>query len=103
MKTLKVFGSYRPIVAACKGEDIHYQMKKREITRAALEQMYKSPCLHEPRQMTVRQMRLKMLLHEALDVAHAICEREDIHECSQAWEIVDEIDDAATRAGVWYR
>jgi hypothetical protein len=114
MKTLKRFGYWSPapipehrrryrIIAAQKSEDIHYEMKKREITCAALEHMYLSPCLREPKKMTVRQMRLKMLLHEALDVAHAICAREDADECLWAWEIVDEIDDAATRAGVWYR
>jgi hypothetical protein len=47
-------------------------------------------------------MRLKMILNEALDLAHSICERGDDAECLWAWEMVDEIDDAATRAGVQY-
>jgi hypothetical protein len=50
-------------------------------------------------------MRLKLILHEALDIAHTICEHGDTNaeECMWAWEMVDEIDDAATRAGVKYQ
>jgi hypothetical protein len=48
-------------------------------------------------------MRLKMILHEALDLAHSICEDQNAQECLWAWEMVDEIDDAATRAGVRYQ
>lgn len=90
------------IVAASKGEDVHYEMKKIEITRVALQHMYEAPPLREPKQITTRQMRLKMILHEALDLAHSICEHQDAQECLWAWEMVDEIDDAATRAGVRY-
>jgi len=113
MKTLKRFGYWSPpplpplrrkyaVVAASRSEEIHYEMKKSEITRVALQQMYESPSLHEPKQITARQMRLKMILHEALDLAHSICEHQDAQECMWAWEMVDEIDDAATRAGVRY-
>jgi len=92
-------------IAASKSEDIHHKMKKSEITRVALQQMYESPSLHEPEKLTTRQMRLKMILHEALDIAHSICEHNDANaeECLWAWEMVDEIDDAATRAGVKYQ
>ena len=113
MKTLKRFGYWSPpplppmrrkyaVVAASRSEEIHYEMKKSEITRVALQQMYEAPSLHEPKQITTRQMRLKMILHEALDLAHSICEHQDAQECMWAWEMVDEIDDAATRAGVRY-
>jgi hypothetical protein len=47
-------------------------------------------------------MRLKMILVEALDIAHALCEHGTEQECRWAWEMVDEIDDAATRAGVYF-
>jgi len=113
VSTLKRFGYWSPpplppmrrkygIVAASRSEEIHYEMKKSEITRVALQQMYEAPSLHEPKQITTRQMRLKMILHEALDLAHSICEHQDAQECMWAWEMVDEIDDAATRAGVRY-
>lgn len=111
---LKRFGYWSPppsdharrrynIVAASKSDDIHYEMKKNEITRIALQQLYESPSLREPKQITSRQARLKMILHEALDLAHTICEHQDAQECLWAWEMVDEIDDAATRAGVRYQ
>jgi hypothetical protein len=116
MRTLKRFGYWSPppskpfrrrcsIAAASKSEDIHYELKKSEITRIALEHMYTKPHIREEKQITPRQMRLKMILHEALDIAHAICEHRDANteECMLAWEIVDEIDDAATRAGVRYQ
>ena len=112
MRTLKRFGYWSPqpvpirhrrgIVAAQRSEEIHYEMKKNEITRIALQHMYDAPSLREPKQITTRQMRLKMILHEALDLAHSICEHQDAQECMWAWEMVDEIDDAATRAGVRY-
>jgi len=82
---------------------IHHKMKKYEIRRIALQHMYEAPSLHEPEELTVRQVRLKMILHEALDIAHTICEHRDAQECLWAWEMVDEIDDAATRAGVNYQ
>ena len=47
-------------------------------------------------------MRLKMILVEALDIAHGLCEHGTDQECRWAWEMVDEIDDAATRAGVYF-
>lgn len=116
VRTLKQFGYWSPplskpfrrscnIVAASKSEDVHYEMKKSEITRVALEHMYTTPYIREEKQVTPRQMRLKMILHEALDIAHAICEHGDanVEECMWAWEMVDEIDDAATRAGVRYQ
>jgi len=87
------------IVAARRPDEFDYDHKKLEVTRIALEQVYVSPCLNEPKQVTVRQMRLKMILHEALDIAHAVCEHGDADQCRFAWEMVDEIDDAATRAG----
>lgn len=90
------------IVAAHKSEEINFQMKKNEITRIALQQLYDAPSLREPKKITARQMRLKLILHEALDLAHSICEHQDAQECMWAWEMVDEIDDAATRAGVRY-
>ena len=112
MRTLKRFGYWSPppvpiryrrgIVAAQRSEEIHYEMKKNEITRIALQHMYDAPSLREPKQITTRQMRLKMILHEALDLAHSICEHQDAQECLWAWEMVDEIDDAASRAGVRY-
>lgn len=91
------------VVAGQRSEEVHYEMKKNEITRIALQHMYETPSLHEPKQITARQMRLKMILHEALDLAHSICEHQDAEECLWAWEMVDEIDDAATRAGVRYQ
>ena len=110
VKTLKKFGYWSPepkplrrsvrIIAAHKGD---YERKKSEITRIALQQMYEAPSLREPYKITPRQMRLKMILHEALDIAHSICEHDDAQECRWAWEVVDEIDDAATRAGVRYQ
>jgi hypothetical protein len=113
VKTLKRFGYWSPppsgplcrrykIVAASRSEEINYETKKTEITRIALQHMYEAPSLREPKQITTRQMRLKMILHEALDLAHSICEHQDAQECLWAWEMVDEIDDAATRAGVRY-
>ena len=85
-------------------DDFHREMKKSEIIRIALQHMYEAPSLNEPEKNTVRQVRLKMILHEALDIAHTICEHHDANteECMLAWEVVDEIDDAATRAGVNY-
>lgn len=91
------------VAAASKSEDIHYEMKKSEITRVALEHMYTTPYIREEKQVTPRQMRLKMILHEALDLAHSICEHQSVEECIWIWEMVDEIDDAATRAGVRYQ
>jgi hypothetical protein len=91
------------IIAAQRSEELGYEQKKRKITRIALQQLYESPSLREPYEVTVRQMRLKMILHEALDIAYAICEHQDAQECRWAWEMVDEIDDAATRAGVRYQ
>jgi len=113
VRTLKRFGYWSPppsnptrhrynIAAASRSEEIHYEMKKAEITRVALQHMYEAPSLREQKQITTRQMRLKMILHEALDLAHSICEHQDAQECLWAWEMVDEIDDAATRAGVRY-
>jgi hypothetical protein len=114
MRTIKRFGYFsndwvpstkrirKNIVAAHRSEEVYYEMKKNEITRVALEQIYISPCVKETKQITPRQMRLKLILHEALDIAYAICEHGDIEECKWAWEMVDEIDDAATRAGVRY-
>jgi hypothetical protein len=113
VKTLKRFGYWSPppsgplrrrykIVAASRSEEINYERKKAEITRIALQHVYEAPSLREPKQITTRQMRLKMILHEALDLAHSICEDQDAQECLWAWEMVDEIDDAATRAGVRY-
>lgn len=109
VSTLKKFGYWSPestpnrkklhIVAAHKGE---YERKKSDITRIALQQLYKAPSFREPVEISVRQMRLKMILHEALDLAHTICEHQDAQECIWVWEMVDEIDDAATRAGVRY-
>jgi len=95
-------GRTRIIVAACKSDEIHFKMKKAEITKAALEHLYERPHLREERQLTPRQTRLKMILHEALDIAHTICEHGSSGECLWAWEMVDEIDDAAARAGVIY-
>lgn len=92
----------RSTTAASRSEEIHYEMKKMEITRIALQHMYESPSLKEQKQITTKQMRLKMILNEALDLAHSICEGGDDAECLWAWEMVDEIDDAATRAGVQY-
>jgi hypothetical protein len=113
VRTLKRFGYWSPppsnptcrrynIAAASRSEEIHYEMKKAEITRVALQHMYEAPSLREQKQITTRQMRLKMILHEALDLAHSICEHQDAQECLWAWEMVDEIDDAASRAGVRY-
>lgn len=86
-------------------DEFHHELKKSEITRVALQQMYEAPSLHEPTKITSRQLRLKLILNEALDIAHAICEHNDAdaEECMWAWEMVDEIDDAATRAGVRYQ
>ena len=97
----------RPTVK-CKAQhsdQIHHKLKMSEIRRVALQQMYDAPSLHEPVKLTTRQVRLKMILHEALDIAHTICEHHDANteECMLAWEMVDEIDDAATRAGVRYQ
>ena len=97
----------RPTVR-CKAQhsdEFHRKLKITEIRRVALQQMYEAPTLREPEKLTTRQMRLKMILHEALDIAHAICEHYDANteECMLAWEMVDEIDDAATRAGVRYQ
>jgi hypothetical protein len=113
VQTLKKFGYWSPeptpvrrklqVVAAQRSEEINYEQKKSEITRVALQQMYEAPSLREPKKITVRQMRLKMILHEALDLAHSICEHQNAEECLWAWEMVDEIDDAATRAGVRYQ
>ena len=113
VKTLKKFGFWSPgpkpihkkysVVAAHRHEKVQYEKKKDEITRIALQQMYEAPSLREPYKITPRQMRLKMILHEALDIAHSICEHEDAQSCRWAWEMVDEIDDAATRAGVRYQ
>ena len=85
-------------VKASRNEEIHYEMKKSEITRIALQHLYESPSLHEPKQITAKQVRLRMILNEALDLAYSICEHQDAEECMWAWEMVDEIDDAATRA-----
>jgi len=112
-RTLKRFGYWSPppsgplrhkykIVAASRSDEAHYEMKKSEITRMALEHTYTRPSIREERQVTPRQVRLKLILHEALDLAHSICEHQDATECMWAWEMVDEIDDAATRAGVIY-
>jgi len=106
--TLKRFGYWSPppsgptrrqrsIVAALKREEIRL-----EITRVALEQVYVAPYFREQKQITPRQMRLKMILVEALDIAHGLCEHGTEQECRWAWEMVDEIDDAATRAGVYF-
>jgi hypothetical protein len=113
VRTLKRFGYWSPppaepvrrrtLVMASKSDDVHYEMKKSEITRAALEQVYTAPYFRIQEQITPRQMRLKMILVEALDIAHGICEHGTEQECRWAWEMVDEIDDAATRAGVFYR
>ena len=97
----------RPTVK-CKAQHsdaFHNKLKLNEIRRAALQQMYEAPSLHEPVKLTTRQVRLKLILHEALDIAHTICEHHDAKsdECIWAWEMVDEIDDAATRAGVKYQ
>lgn len=92
----------RTIVNVCRSDDIHRRMKKVEITKVALEHLYERPHFREQKQMTPRQVRLKMILQEALDIAHTICEHGSSGECRWAWEIVDEIDDAATRAGVIY-
>jgi len=97
----------RPTVK-CKAQhsdEFHKIMKKCEIRRIALQHMYEAPSLHEPVKLTARQARLKLILHEALDIAHTICEHHDANteECMWAWEVVDEIDDAATRAGVKYQ
>jgi hypothetical protein len=110
VKTLKRFGYWSPepkplrrsvrIIAAHNGD---YERKKSEITRIALQQLYDAPSLRETPEVTVRQVRLKMILGEALDLAHSICEHQDAQECRWAWEMVDEIDDAATRAGVRYQ
>ena len=110
VNTLKRFGYWSPeprsirgslrVIAAHNGD---YERKKCEITRIALQQLYEAPSLREAPEATVRQVRLKMILGEALDLAHSICEHQDAQECRWAWEMVDEIDDAATRAGVWYR
>jgi len=108
VRTLKRFGYWSPppleptrrrhsIVAASKSEEIRL-----EITRTALEHMYIAPHFREQKQITPRQMRLKMILVEALDIAHALCEHGTDQECRWAWEMVDEIDDAATRAGVYF-
>ena len=96
----------RPTVK-CKAQHsdaFHNKLKMNEIRRVALQQMYEAPSLYEPEKVTTRQVRLKMILHEALDIAHNICEHYDANteECMWAWEVVDEIDDAATRAGVKY-
>jgi hypothetical protein len=109
-KTLKKFGYWSPepkpvrrsvrVIAAHKGD---YEQKKSEITRIALQQLYDAPSLKEPQPVSIQQVRLKMILHEALDIAHSICERGDAQECLWAWEVVDEIDDAAARAGVRYQ
>lgn len=88
------------VVAASRSDEVHIKMKKSEITRAALEHVYRRPYVYEEKQITPRQMRLKMILVEALDIAHAVCEHGTQQECQWAWEMVDEIDDAATRAGV---
>ena len=93
VKTLKRFGYWSPppsgplrhrykIVAASRSEEINYETKKAEITRIALQHMYEAPSLREPKQITTRQMRLKMILHEALDLAHSICEHQDAQELS---------------------
>ena len=99
--------SIRPIPRfRCKAQhsdEFHHELKKSEITRVALQQMYEAPSLHEPNNITARQLRLKLILNEALDIAHAICEHQSAEECMWAWEMVDEIDDAATRAGVRYQ
>ena len=110
MKTIKKFGYWSPdpiykksklrVVAMCQKEK--YNTKKFDITRVALQQIYDSPSLREPKKITLRQVRLKMILNEALDIAYYICEHGDRTECLLAWEVVDEIDDAATRAGVTY-
>ena len=92
----------RGITTASRSEENHHEMKKMEITRIALQHMYEAPSLKEQNQITTKQLRLKMILHEALDLAHSICEQDDATECLWAWEMVDEIDDAATRAGVQY-
>lgn len=108
VKTLRRFGYWSPpplepsrrrrsIVAMSKSEEIRL-----EITRTALEHVYTAPHFREQKQITPRQMRLKMILVEALDIAHAICEHGNEQECRWAWEMVDEIDDAATRAGVYF-
>lgn len=114
MRTLKGLGYFKNdnypiishkrynVVAAHKSDDIHYEMKKREITLNALEHIYTSPCVKQHYEITPRQMRLKMILHEALDIAHYICDHGDADECRWAWEVVDEIDDTASRAGVRY-
>ena len=97
----------RPNVC-CKAQhsdQFHHKLKMSEIRRVALQQLYDAPPLREPEKITVRQVRLKMILHEALDIAHTICEHHhaNTEECRWAWEMVDEIDDAATRAGVRYQ
>jgi len=111
MRTLKRFRYFglpkttrrvHRVVAARRPDEFDYDHKKLEITRTVLEHVYVSPCLNEPKQVTARQMRLKMILHEALDIAHAVCEHGTPEQCRFAWEMVDEIDDAATRAGVGY-
>jgi|TARA_B110000240_G_C13484281_1_gene446677 hypothetical protein len=102
-RVLTILG-VRPNVR-CKAQHsdaIHNEIKKHEIRRIALQCMYEAPSLNEYEELTVRQVRLKMILHEALDIAHTICEHRDAQECLWAWEMVDEIDDAATRAGVKY-
>lgn len=108
VRTLKHLGYWSPppvgprqrrysIVAGFKSEKIRL-----EITRTALEQVYVTPHFREQKQITPRQMRLKMILVEALDIAHALCEHGTEQERRWAWEMVDEIDDAATRAGVYH-
>jgi hypothetical protein len=111
MKTIKKFRywssdpiykkSKLQVVAMCQNNK-KYNTKKFDITRVALQQIYDSPSLREPKKITLRQARLKMILNEALDIAYYICEHGDTMECLLAWEVVDEIDDAATRAGVTY-
>lgn len=90
------------IVAMCHFKDNDYILKQSKITRVALQQIYDSPSLKEPEVVTIRQTRLKLILNEALDIAHYICEHHNMNECILAWEVVDEIDDAASRAGVTY-
>ncbi len=58
----------RSTTAASRSEEIHYEMKKMEITRIALQHMYESPSLKEQKHITTKQMRLKMILNEALDL-----------------------------------
>ena len=75
-----------------------YEFKKQEVTRNVLQHIYESPSVREPKKLTPRQVRLKLVLNEVIDKAHTICEKGSKEECLWAWEVVDEIYDASSRA-----